>query len=70
MRHYKLKNKNREYDLIDINKNFSCSADFNKHINYKIYNILFNSIFTRIISDIIIAIIILPFLKYNEYCCI
>ena len=37
---YKLKNENKEYDLIDINKKFSCSADFNKHINYKIYNIL------------------------------
>ena len=37
---YKLINKNINNDLIDINREFICSTNFNKHINYKIYNVL------------------------------
>ena len=37
---YKLINEKKEYDLIDVKKTFSCSINYNKHINYKMYNVL------------------------------
>ena len=38
---YKLSTIYNAFDLINIEKSFTCSNTFNKHINYKIYNILF-----------------------------
>ncbi len=37
---YKLINKIKVYDLIDHKTNFCADTNFNKHINYKIYNVL------------------------------
>ena len=38
---YKLIAENTEYDLIDVKQAFSNNINFNKHINYKIYDVLF-----------------------------
>ena len=39
---YKLKINNINSDLINIKNSFICNNTFNKHINYKIYNLKYN----------------------------